>query len=386
MNESGFGESQEEPPHPREDKNSSDLSSNDALQRAITSASNRAIKAILPLANVVQSIESPVDRLKPLGLTANIAGAIRPLVDTTSLANSVIQAWNPELKTLVQDMQALLPNTLARFGYPVSEIQSLPYLNLGPTLKHLDLLKNIYTGGFEKSFQQALEDHRLRLLPPNLKLVYKQLNYDEVKEQFIPFIIEGGIPAFGIPRHTTFLKLMNLSPNNRRNAIWSHRQSIVTDCETWLRDDEVQRSVSESQLALEALTALQSGHFTSAQALFTVVLEALSERLLSADDGKNRRSIKDFDPRKDGKVPAFLQSQAEADEIYEMADLIAWLPICHAYLPFNFKIKGEIPREYNRHASTHTTSNRQFVKRNTIQVLMLATSLIIFTHWTEQYR
>ena len=67
-----------------------------------------------------------------------------------------------------------------------------------------------------------------------------------------------------------------------------------------------------------------------------------------------------------------------AYEEFTVREFIAMAPIWQAYQQFYVEKGDPVPRTFSRHATAHTVSPRQYSRRNAIQGLLLACSLIYF--------
>ncbi|MEW6886104.1 hypothetical protein [Trueperella pyogenes] len=209
---------------------------------------------------------------------------------------------------------------------------------------------------------QILRGFNRALLPPNLRSYADEINAYQVHE----FLEQEGIPLYLVPRGRTALRLLRAQGRSgRRRVLGDCYESITDDCATVLEQAERNVIGDELKFALDGLGAMRSGHFRSAQAMFTVTLDTLIYRFYPYQ--AVRRLI--TNRKKGADVP---------DVIDEMGvhEAMVWLPIWNAHEQF-WKDRGDkVPNYYSRHASVHGVSARQFSKRNCVQVLMLITSLI----------
>lgn len=355
----------------------------DVLEKALcknndaSKVANRAFRALIPSTRFTLS-KSAAEFTKLLGqskVLQDISGqALGSIPPSTRLSIGELERnWSLAIKGF---WSSTYPANLAISGLSLGQL----------ALKYRELLHGLDTGFYSSLFKK-FKSRKALALPPNLRQLYLELDQDQVQNAFLPFIRYGGIPAFGVPRTSTLLKLINADPRELRNVMWSHRHSIYADCYEWISDKEIQELVpiarkAESELLPIVSLALKSkgADFRfPAQTALTVFIDTLNEKLLS-HNVEIRKSVKNYDPNKNDGIPDFLLEQSSAAEISEMEDFITWLPVCHAYKPFRPGKGHDIPRAYNRHASTHTLEEKQFVKRNVIQALMLATSLIVYTY------
>lgn len=198
------------------------------------------------------------------------------------------------------------------------------------------------------------------LLPSNLRPLYKDITIQQV----INFVEAEGIPLYIVPSASIALRFLNADTRaKRRKLLNTCSHQIVEDCENVLSSCVSDSTASHVFLVRDGIAAWKQGNYASAQAVFTVCLDALIRELIP--NSNLRREItnhKDTAPEslKQGKITTYC----------------VWRPIYNAHSVF-YKHQGDVvPREYSRHATIHGGTKWQFSKRNCIQSLMLATSLI----------
>ncbi|WP_196820175.1 hypothetical protein [Corynebacterium qintianiae] len=137
-------------------------------------------------------------------------------------------------------------------------------------------------------------------------------------------------------------------------------ESITDDCAAVLEQANRHVVGDELKLVLDGLGAMRSGHFRSAQAMFT---DALIYRFYP--DQAARRLI--TNRKKGADVPGAIDEMS-------VHEAMVWLPIWNAHEQF-WKHKGDkVPNYHSRHASVHGVSSRQFSKRNCVEFRFNATS------------
>lgn len=284
-----------------------------------------------------------------------------------ALLKNALEPYNERDKSQVASIVASLPT----FTAPMIDFPALKIVGASPEfgsmLKQIASHHSAILDGLRGSLKPLFGPEMLRgfnraLLPPNLRSHADEINAFEVHE----FLEQEGIPLYLVPRGRTALRLLRAQDRpGRRRVLGDCYESITDDCAIVL--EQANRDVvgDEVEFALDGLGAMRSGHFRSAQAMFTVTLDTLIYRFYP--DLAARRAIKNR--RKGADVP---------DVIGEMGlyEAMVWLPIWNAHEQF-WKHEGDkVPNYYSRHASVHGVSKRQYSKRNCVQVLMLITSLI----------
>lgn len=289
------------------------------------------------------------------------------LPDYDALVKNALEPYNELIQSQVASIGASLPT----FTAPMIDFPALKGAGVSPAIE--PMLKQIASQqaamleGLRGSLKPLFDPQMLRgfnraLLPPNLRSYADEIKAYQVHE----FLEQEGIPLYLVPRGRTALRLLRAQDRSgRRRVLGDCYESITDDCATVL--EQANRDVvgDELKFVLDGLGAMRSGHFRSAQAMFTVTLDTLIYRFYP--DQAARRLI--TNRKKGADVPAAIDEMG-------VHEAMVWLPIWNAHEQF-WKHKGDkVPNYYSRHASVHGVSSRQFSKRNCIQVLMLVTSLI----------
>lgn len=289
------------------------------------------------------------------------------LPDYDALVKNALEPYNELIQSQVASIGASLPT----FTAPMIDFPALKGAGVSPAiesmLKQIASQQSAMFDGLRGSLKPLFDPEMLRgfnraLLPPNLRSHADEIEAYQVHE----FLEQEGIPLYLVPRGRTALRLLRAQDRSgRRRVLGDCYESITDDCATVL--EQANRDVvgDELKFVLDGLGAMRSGHFRSAQAMFTVTLDTLIYRFYP--DQAARRLI--TNRKKGADVPAAIDEMG-------VHEAMVWLPIWNAHEQF-WKHKGDkVPNYYSRHASVHGVSSRQFSKRNCIQVLMLITSLI----------
>lgn len=289
------------------------------------------------------------------------------LPDYDALVKNALEPYNELIQSQVASIGASLPT----FTAPMIDFPALKGAGVSPAiesmLKQIASQQSAMFDGLRGSLKPIFDPEMLRgfnraLLPPNLRSHADEIEAYQVHE----FLEQEGIPLYLVPRGRTALRLLRAQDRSgRRRVLGDCYESITDDCATVL--EQANRDVvgDELKFVLDGLGAMRSGHFRSAQAMFTVTLDTLIYRFYP--DQAARRLI--TNRKKGADVPAAIDEMG-------VHEAMVWLPIWNAHEQF-WKHKGDkVPNYYSRHASVHGVSSRQFSKRNCIQVLMLITSLI----------
>ncbi|GAA4285186.1 hypothetical protein GCM10022261_27170 [Brevibacterium daeguense] len=194
--------------------------------------------------------------------------------------------------------------------------------------------------------------------PPNLRDI-DGLRFVEVEQ----VVMVDGIPLYGLPRPSTSELLIRADGARKRRDILGRRwKSISTDCRRAVEDCGSDRVAPYIRFVLAALDALEAGHTEAAQAL----AGSLIDTILNAYFGIDRYK---YTPNKRTRT-------TDAYDEFSVRQFIAFAPLWQTYQQY-FPTNGDrVPMAFNRHATAHKVSPRQFNRRNAVQGIMFACSLI----------
>lgn len=212
-----------------------------------------------------------------------------------------------------------------------------------------------------KSLGPLLASANWTFYPPNL---------DEIEglkiEQVEAVALADGIPLYGVPRTSIAEALINAESTAKRREILGRRSKAITeDCRAALETCDHAAVARHVQFADAAVAALEAGHTEAAQALTGTLVDSL----ITAYLGKEKTQYR---PDKKGK--------RTSDELkkFTIREFLAFAPMWQAYQQFWVDEGDTVPTTYSRNATAHTVSRRQFTKRNAVQGVMFACSLIYF--------
>lgn len=205
----------------------------------------------------------------------------------------------------------------------------------------------------------AMAAMRASFYPPNLRSIHG-LTFDLVET----VVMSEGIPLYGVPRTATAEALIRADgPRERRDILGARWKSISVDCRGLIDSCSSKATPSSVGYARAALDALDAGHSEAAQALAASIIDTVVREYFGSDRYK-------YTPQRNGK--------RTTDAYYELAarDLLAFAPIWQTYQQFEPANGDKVPTTFSRHATAHAVSRRQFSRRNAIQSLMFACSLL----------
>ena len=203
--------------------------------------------------------------------------------------------------------------------------------------------------------------------PPNLRAI-DNLEFEDVEK----VVMADGIALYGVPRTAIAEALIRATTAAKRREILGRRWSAISaDCRAAMMARESDSFVSCVPFAVAAIDALDGGHTAAAQAL----VGSLIDSILTAYFGAARR---DYTPNRKGT-----RATASYDE-FTIREFIAFAPTWQAYQQFWVEDGDPVPSTFSRNATAHTVSPRQFSRRNAVQGLLFASSLLYF--FDEQAR
>lgn len=212
-----------------------------------------------------------------------------------------------------------------------------------------------------KTLVPTLERLRESFYPPNLRQI-RNLEFADVEK----VVMADSIALYGVPRVAIAEALIHAESAAKRREILRRRwKAISADCREMvegLKSDDVAPFVPPTRAALNAF---DNGHTAAAQAL----AGSLIDSLLTAYFGKDRYQ---YTPDKKGR------RTTKAYEEFTVRQFVAFAPMWQTYQQFWVDEGDTVPTTFSRNATAHTVSPRQFNRRNTMQALLFAASLLYF--------
>ncbi|MFT3969088.1 MAG: hypothetical protein QM695_02130 [Micropruina sp.] len=243
-----------------------------------------------------------------------------------------------------------------------------------PFARIADSTREIYTSirGIQQelwtstSLVRQFKEAYLNSFPPNLRHIR-----DISVRGVLDFLAAEGISLYQVPCQDTAEALLAAHQDGTTRMLLTKKwRPIIADCRAALVRHKNPATAEWSHLVAEGISTYEDGHPSAAQALFIVVIDSITFALPRSDrqrytGSKNRSTYE-----------VILE-----DEEYLATALIA-IPVWKIHEP-NWEYRGDkIPRTLSRHASLHRASSRQYSKRNAIQALLLATSMVC---WYSEY-
>lgn len=274
-----------------------------------------------------------------------------PLVDPEILS----PAYSRLRESITSFLPAITPLT-EQVRSTVSRFADLWQEQLNQQLSQtFELLKGIDFAGFYRA-----------VTPPNLV----GISYD--LDDLIAVLVEG-VAMYGVPRPSIAAEFITVpNPQARRHLLYARREPILDDCSA-VADGLTDPDVRESGAFLSAaIAAVRAGHWEAGQALAANLLDtALS---LHLDEPARNLFVHQWKNRK-------LNQPRVVDDLVDglsYRHAVVAIPIWTSYVSYVPTSGKPVPKRFSRHGSAHTVSRPQYNKRNAIQAIMLAASLLFW--------
>jgi hypothetical protein len=272
------------------------------------------------------------------------------------------------------DAQAALQNRFSVINSDIFKIPALQQSNFNSVASQL--AKNIDFGFSETmttvasqfAAQQASWLQAIRPSFANIKWTFYPPNLQDIEglklEQGEEVVMVDGIPLYRVPRTSTAEALIRAdSASKRRDVLGRRWKTIATDCREVVTACATAVIAPNVPFAVAALDALDAGHTEAAQALAASLIDAIIRAYFKEDRLK-------FTPDRAGK------RSTDAYDEFTIRQFIAFAPMWQTYQLFFVEDGGVVRTTFSRHATAHTVNRRQYSRRNAVQALMFACSLL----------
>jgi len=303
----------------------------------------------------------PESTLKSISVMSTFAAHQSKLFDAFKPALPAQDAWKQQFMLIDSDIFKRTALAQSNLNAITAHLTKNVDFGLSDTFAKLAQRVAAQQSSWLKTMGPAFESLKLSFYPPNLRTI-EGLRWEEVES----VVMVDGIALYGVPRTSIAEALIRADSAAKRRDILGRRwKAISADCRAALERCETEAVGSYVPVALAALDALDTGHSAAAQALTGALLDSMVNSYFGND-----RYL--YTPDKLGK-----RTNAAYDE-FTAHEYIALAPIWQAWQKF-FPDEGlPIPHTFSRNATAHTVSARQYTKRNVVQSLMIASSLIYF--------
>ncbi len=303
----------------------------------------------------------PESTFKNISFLSAFAAQQSKLVDAFKPALAAQDARNKQFTVIDSDIFKRTALAQSNLNAITAHLTKNVNFGLGDTFAKLAQQVAAQQSAWLKTLGPAFESLKLSFYPPNLRNI-EGLRWEEVES----VVMVDGIALYGVPRPSIAEALIHAdSAAKRRDILGRQWKAILADCRAAVEGCETEAVGSYVPMALAALDALDAGHSAAAQALTAALLDSMVNSYFGND-----RYL--YTPDKHGR-----RTNAAYDE-FTAHEYIALAPIWQAWQKF-FPDEGlPIPHTFSRNATAHTVSAKQYTKRNAVQSLMIASSLIYF--------
>jgi hypothetical protein len=283
-----------------------------------------------------------------------ILDSLKPVIDAQN-------AWKKQFDFINSDLFKTHAATQAQFANLGANLTKTIDFGISGSFAKIAEQFAAQQSSWLKTLGPTLERLRESFYPPNLRGI-EDLEFEDVEK----VVMADSIALYGVPRTAIAGALIRAESAAKRREILGRRwKAISADCRAALEGFDTDDVAPYIQFGLAVVSALDNGHTESAQAL----AGSLIDSLLTAYFGKDRRN---YTPDKKGK------RTAKAYDEFTIRQFVAFAPMWQTYQQFWVDDGDRVPTTFSRNATAHTVSPRQFKRRNAVQALLFATSLLYF--------
>jgi hypothetical protein len=306
------------------------------------------------------TIKLPESTLKTMSMASSLAPHFR-LLDSLKLVPAPRHVWKKQLGIINSDILKMDAANQAQFAKASSQITKNLDFGFSESLFKITQQFAAQQASWLKTLGPILEKLKASYYPPNLRAIEDMYLEDVERVAML-----DGIALYGVPRTAIAEALIRASSaGNRREILGRRWKAISADCRVAVVGCQSDAVASYRPVAVAALDALDGSHTAAAQAL----VGSLIDSLLTAYFGKARTN---FTPNRKRT-----RTTSAYDE-FTVREFIAFAPMWQAYQQFWVEDGDRVPTTFSRNATAHTVSSRQFSRRNAVQGLLFACSLLYF--------
>jgi hypothetical protein len=307
------------------------------------------------------AIKIPESTLMNISAVSRFAAQYTKLFDSLMPVLAAQDAWKKQIGFLNSDIFKVHAANQAQFS--ALSAQLTKNLNFGLSAPISKIVKQFAAqqASWLRTLGPTFERLKAAFYPLNLRAI-ENLDFEDVEK----VVMADGIALYGVPRTAVAETLIRADTAAKRREILGRRWTAISaDCRAVMMARESDAFASSVPFAVAALDALDSGHTAAAQAL----AGSLIDSILMAYFGAKRR---DYTPSRSGT-----RKTSSYDE-FTIREFIAFAPMWQAYQQFRTEDGDSVPTTFSRNATAHTVSPRQFSRRNAVQGLLFASSLLYF--------
>lgn len=285
---------------------------------------------------------------------SRIIDSLKPVLDMQS-------TWKKQFDLINSDFFKTHAATQAQFANLGANLAKTIDFGISDSVAKIAQQFAAQQSSWLKTMGPTFEWLRDSFYPPNLRGI-EALEFEDVEK----VVMADSIALYGVPRTAIAEALIRADSAAKRREILGRRwKAISADCREAIEGFKSEAVAPYVPFALAALDALDAGHTTAAQALGGSLIDSL----LTAYFGKDRCQ---YTPDKKGK------RTKKVYEEFTVRQFVAFAPMWQTYQQFWVADGDTVPITFSRNATAHTVSPRQFNRRNAVQALLFATSLVCF--------
>lgn len=294
---------------------------------------------------------------------------LRPFAESQQKLNEALHPileQNAKIKDLIHAASPLMAAFSKNLVFPKLEIPEMVYPHIGDLLNiargFTPLVESLRNSIPKLTFlTQTSEEFWGNQCPSN----WEGIKVSSLIGSASTLALNEGIAIINSMSPEVTIKF--LEANNTadcRSVLGRNSTQIASYCYEVIKSCNIPNYKFEKELAIEAIEALMDQKYMVSQATFTIVLDSLLNKIF--DKGERR------------KITNYQKGKELPDVIDKMSflEFILWAPILKAHETYWADRGDRVPVYYNRHASVHNASRRQYNKRNCVQSLMLVTSIM----------
>ncbi|RJQ77685.1 hypothetical protein D5S17_14790 [Pseudonocardiaceae bacterium YIM PH 21723] len=291
------------------------------------------------------------------GQQAIISNALKPFLASHVFRQGMISAFGSDLFKA-----STLPHS--KLSFFTSEVAKNIDLGVGEAMRTaVSRFAKQQTAWWLSAIGPAVVNFKAAFYPPNLQDI-RGLRLAQVKQ----VVMDDGIPLYGLPRAATAEALVNAdSAGMRRDILGRRWRTISRDCREAVTVCKTTRVAPYIVFAVAALDALDAGHTAAAQALAGSLVDTIVRASF--------RNWHKFTPDSKGK------NTKDAYGKFTVRQYIVLAPMWQTYQQYWVNNGDPVPTTFSRHATAHTVGRRQYTRRNAVQALMFACSLL---YWLDE--
>ena len=283
------------------------------------------------------------------------------MLDSLKPVFNMQNTWKKQLDLVNSDLFKTHAATQAQFAKLGANLTKTIDFGVSGSFAKMAQQFAVQQSSWLKTLGPTLDRLRESFYPPNLGAI-ENLKFEDVEK----VVMADSVALYGVPRTAIAEALIRADSAAKRREILGRRwKAISADCRRAVDGFESDVVASYSPFTLAALDALDGGHTAAAQAL----AGSLIDSLLTGYFGKDR---KQYTPDKHGK------RTTKAYDEFTVRQFVAFAPMWQTYQQFWVGRGDTVPTTFSRNATAHTVSPRQFNRRNAVQALLFATSLLYF--------